>query len=144
LGNAEAVKYLLDTHAVHAASDPHALKPLSARARQIVATCTRDDLAISAITLLELARHLRDGVIGAKDRIGWLERVEANVTVVPLTARLAYASAIMPWRRRDGSEHLDPADRIIVATAMGRQLEIIGDDAEMRHISATHGFGMIW
>ena len=138
------MKYLLDTHAVHAAADPNAPRPLSAKARDIIAKCTRTDLAISAITLLELARHLRDGVIGAKDRIGWLERVEENVTVVPITARLAYASTVMPWRRRDGKEHSDPADRLIVATAMRHQLEIIGDDEEMRHVSATHGFTMIW
>lgn len=138
------MKYLLDTHAVHAAADPNALRPLSARARDVIAKCTRADLAISAITLLELARHLRDGVICAKDRIGWLERIEENITVVPVTARLAYSSTVMPWRRRDGKEHADPADRLIVATAMRHQLEIIGDDEEMRHISATHGFTMIW
>ena len=138
------MKYLLDTHTVHAAADPNAVKPLSSRAREIIANCTRADLAISAITLLELARHLRDGVIGANDRIGWLERIEEQVTVVPVTARLAYSSTVMPWRRRDGREHTDPADRLIVATAVRHQLEIIGDDEEMRHISATHGFMMIW
>jgi len=138
------VKYLLDTHAVHAAADPTAAKPLSIKARELIATCTRNDLAISAITLLELARHLRDGIIGAKDRVGWLERIEENVTVVPITARLAYNSTVMPWQRRDGKEHADPADRLIVATAIRHQLEIIGDDAEMRHISARHGFTMFW
>jgi PIN domain nuclease of toxin-antitoxin system len=138
------VKYLLDTHAVHAAVDPNAAKPLTARTRDIIANCTRADLAISAITLLELARHLRDGVIGAKDRIGWLERVEENLTVIPITARLAYASTVMPWRRQNGKEHADPADRLIVATAMRHQLEIIGDDEEMRRISETHAFTMIW
>jgi PIN domain nuclease of toxin-antitoxin system len=138
------LKYLLDTHAVHAAADPNAAKPLSKKAGEVIANCSRADLAISAITLLELARHLRDGVIGAKDRIGWLERIEENVTVVPLDARLANTSATMPWRRKDGREHTDPADRLIVATAMRHQLEIIGDDEEMRHISATHAFTMIW
>ena len=138
------MKYLLDTHAVHAAVDPNAAKPLSDKAREVIAACTRNDLAISAITLLELARHLRDGIIGAKDRVGWLERVEENVTVIPITARLAYNSTVMPWRRQDGKEHADPADRLIVATAIRHQLEIIGDDAEMRHISSTHGFAMIW
>lgn len=138
------MRYLLDTHAVHAAVDPNAAKPLTARARDVIATCSRADLAISAITLLELARHLRDGTIGAKDRIGWLERVEEHLTVVPITARLAYSSTVMPWRRRDGTQHTDPADRLIVATAIRHQLEIIGNDEEMRHISATHAFTMIW
>ena len=144
MADAEAVKYLLDTHAVHAAADPAAAKALSPRAREIISSCTRDDLAISAITLLELARHLRDGVIVAKDRIGWLERIEETVTVIPLTARLAYSSTVMPWRRKNGREHADPADRLIVATAIRHQLPIIGDDEEIRHISATHGFTMIW
>lgn len=138
------MKYLLDTHAVHAAADPNAAKPLSARAREVIAGCTLSDLAISAITLIELARHLRNGAIGTKDRVGWLERIEENVTVIPITARLAYNSTVMPWRRRDGKEHADPADRLIVATAIRHQLEIIGDDAEMRRISATHGFTMLW
>lgn len=138
------MKYLLDIHAVHAASDPNAARPLSSKAREVIAACTRNDLAISSVTLLELARHLRDGIIGAKNRVAWLERIEENVTVVPITARLAYAATVMPWRRRDGKEHADPADRLIVATAIRHQLEIIGDDAEMRHISATHGFTMIW
>jgi PIN domain nuclease of toxin-antitoxin system len=141
---AEILRYLLDTHAVHAAADPTAAKPLSKRAREVIANCTRADLAISAITLLELARHLRDGIIGAKDRIGWLERIEENITVLPLTAHLAYSSTIMPWLRRDGKVHTDPADRLIVATAIRHQLEIIGDDDEMRHISATHAFNLIW
>lgn len=138
------MKFLLDTHAVHAAADSNAAKPLSSKAREVIAACTRNDLAISAITLLELARHLRDGIIGTKDRVGWLERIEENVTVIPITARLAYNSTAMPWQRRDGKEHADPADRLIVATAIRHQLEIIGDDAEMRQISATHGFTMLW
>jgi len=138
------VKYLLDTHAVRAAADPHAAMPLSTAARELIAKCPRSDLAISAVTLLELARHLRDGVIAAQDGIGWLEKIEANVTVVPITARLAYASTMMPWLRRDGKSHTDQADRLIVATAVRHQLEIIGNDAEMRHIAATHGFGMVW
>jgi len=50
----------------------------------------------------------------------------------------------MPWIRRDGKPHTDPADRLIVATALRHQLEIIGNDSEMRHIASTHGFGMIW
>ena len=138
------MKYLLDTHAVHAAADPNAPKPLSPKARDLISHCTRTDLAISAITLLELARHLRDGVIGTKDRIGWIEKVEQNVTVIPITARLAYSAMVMPWKRKDGKEHSDPADRLIVATAIRHQLEIIGDDEEMRRISATHGFAMLW
>jgi PIN domain nuclease of toxin-antitoxin system len=138
------VKYLLDTHAVHAAVDPGAAKPLPAKVRGLIAQCTRNDLAISAITLLELARHLRAGVIDTDDQVGWLERVEQQVTVVPISARLAHASTVMPWRRRDGKEHADPADRLIVATALRHQLPIIGADEEMRRISATHGFTMIW
>jgi len=138
------MKYLLDTHTVHAAADPDAAKPLSARASEIIAGCTRHDLAISAVTLIELARHLRNGVIVAKDGLGWLERIEDRVSVIPITARLAYNSTAMPWRRRDGKEHADPADRLIVATALRHQLEIIGDDTEMAHISATHGFTIIW
>lgn len=138
------MKYLLDTHAVHAAADPSASTPLSPRARALIAGCTRFDLAISAVTLLELARHLRDGVIKTKESLGWLERIEASVTVVPITVRLAYSSVQMPWIRRNGSVHNDPADRLIVATALRHQLEIIGNDAEMRHISATHGFGILW
>jgi hypothetical protein len=34
--------------------------------------------------------------------------------------------------------------RLIVAAAIRHQLEIIGDDEEMRRISATHAFTMIW
>jgi PIN domain nuclease of toxin-antitoxin system len=54
------------------------------------------------------------------------------------------AQGFIGTRRRDGKEHADPADRLIVETAMRHQLEIIGDDEEMRRISATHAFTMIW
>ncbi|HEX3730417.1 MAG TPA: PIN domain-containing protein [Opitutaceae bacterium] len=138
------MRYLLDTHALHAAADAHAAKPLSPRARELIGGCARDDLAISAITLLELARHLRNGVINTGDHRRWMERIEESVTVVPITPSLADSSVSMPWRRQDNREHTDPADRLIVATAIRYQLPIIGDDAEMRHISASHGFQLIW
>ncbi|HEX3729209.1 MAG TPA: hypothetical protein VHV47_05360, partial [Opitutaceae bacterium] len=51
--------------------------PLSPRARELIRGCAREDLAISAITLLELARHLRNGAINTGDPAS---------TPIPLTA----------------------------------------------------------
>jgi hypothetical protein len=31
-----------------------------------------------------------------EDPLGWLERVQANLTVIPISARLAYHATIMP------------------------------------------------
>jgi PIN domain nuclease of toxin-antitoxin system len=87
-----------------------------------------DGLAISDITLLELA------TLASKDRIhlditleSFLEEVEARFVVLPVSSRACARAMGFP-----ASYPKDPADRIIGATALVEGLFLITADREIR------------
>jgi PIN domain nuclease of toxin-antitoxin system len=119
---------LVDTHVVvWLAFDQD---QISRKARRAIeeARNNADGLAISDITLLELA------ALASKDRIhleisleSFLQEVEARFVVLPITGRACARAIGFP-----ASYPKDPADRIIGATALVEGLRLITADREIR------------
>ena len=118
---------LLDTHAlIWFASEPD---KLSANARQAInAAYQRDGIAISAITLWELAwlaTHGRIHFTGSSE--AFVERVSSHTIVLPITARVAILANQLP-----ASYSGDPCDRLIGATAQAEGLALVTKDGNIR------------
>ena len=117
---------LLDTHIVVWWSS--APERLTRRQRAILKAKPQsgETVAISAITLWELAMLAEEGRIQIPMSIdSWLEEIETDseIVVLPLTREVALDSV------RLGSEFpKDPADRIIVATARCNGLSLLTSD----------------
>ena len=123
---------LLDTHVVIWL----ALKPdrISKKARAVIeeARQNSDGLAISDMTLLEIA------MIASKNRIQldstletFLAEVEARFVVLPISGRVCARALALPANYPN-----DPADRIIAATALVEGIPLVTADAEIQRSKA--------
>ena len=117
---------LLDTCALLwlAAYDDH----LSATARESI-RASAGGLFVSAISALEIGIKVRKGKLRLPQRADrWFPQALAahGVTELPVTSAIALASAALP------KLHDDPADRIIVATALAQGLLVLTPDAKLR------------
>ena len=117
---------LLDTHAwIWWASDP---ERLTKRARK---ACERSDaLAVSAISVWEVAMLVAHGRLGLdRDVMRWVEQALGlpRVQLEPLTPAVSILSTRLP-----GEAHPDPADRIILATALEIGASIATKDRRLR------------
>ena len=131
------MKYLLDTHVVDWAALPD--PRLSVRARSIVAEAKPGDLAISDITLTELARLLFEKVVVTPySPEEWLARATGPMMVLPVTREIALRAAFLDWK------HRDPCDRHIIATAAEHKLPLLTIDERMHHLSGVRGLKVIW
>ena len=121
---------VLYTHAwIWAASDP---ARLGREARRLVA---RDKVrGIAAISCWEVAMLASRGRIELdRDPVTWMEDalVELGLDLLPLTPAVAAASAQL------GPIHGDPADRLIVATALTHGAVLVTRDARLRELGAV-------
>jgi PIN domain nuclease of toxin-antitoxin system len=128
---------LLDTHVVvWLAFDQN---KLSRRARNAIdnARKTATALAISDITLLELATLADKGRIHLDLSVeSFLQEVESRFVVRPMTARIcAHAVSL------SASFPNDPADRIIGATALVEGLSLLTADRQIRKSKAVR---VVW
>ena len=129
---------LLDTHAwVWLVAEP---KRLSARARRYIDREMRSGpLLVSSMSVWEVAMLTKRGrlslTIGVED---WVAHCEALpfLSFVPVSNRIALASGRLP-----GFPSPDPADRIIVATALVLGAIVVTAD---RHIRAYSQVRTIW
>jgi PIN domain nuclease of toxin-antitoxin system len=123
---------LVDTHVVvWLAFDQD---QISRKARSAIddARKNADGLAISDITLLELATLARKGRIRLDISLeSFLEEVEARFVVLPISGRACARAVGFP-----ASYPKDPADRIIGATALVEGLSLLTADREI-HRSRT-------
>ena len=87
-----------------------------------------DGLAISDITLLELATLARKGRIRLEISLeSFLQEVESRFVVLPMTSRACARAVALP-----AAYPQDPADRIIAATALVEGLSLLTADREIR------------
>jgi len=121
---------LLDTHAlVWWVADP---KRIPAKARRAVDSAVKssESLAVSSISIWEIAMLVaRKRLAFTIDAESWIASVEALpfFTFVPVDNRIAVRSVEL-----EKFPHRDPADRIIVATALGLGALVVTADARLR------------
>lgn len=118
----------LDTHAVlWMLAKPEKLSRSARRAIEQART-NNEGLAISAVTLYELAQGVfrnRMQVHPELDEV--LAEIEELVTVMPLTSAIAARAAKLP-----DSFPRDPFDRIIAATALVHGTQLVTADGPIR------------
>jgi len=112
---------ILDTHALYWWVNQTADK---LGKHHIDAIESADRLAISAMTCWELAWLVSHGRIDLKISIAsWLDQVEeSGVAVIPVTRAIALRAVALP------ELHKDPADRIIIATAIEHKARLVSVD----------------
>jgi len=113
---------LLDTHIWVRWVDPNA-NPLSPGLVELIERA--DQLAVSAITCWEVALLVRRGRIELNlSLMDWVDHALSGSSVIclPIDRRIAVRAASLP------EHHRDPADRLIIATAMERQAQLMSLD----------------
>jgi len=123
---------LVDTHVVvWLAFDQD---QISRKARTAIddARKNADGLAISDITLMELATLVNKGRVRIDISLeSFLQEVETRFVVLPITGRACARAVGLP-----ASYPQDPADRIIGATALVEGLSLLTADREIRRSRA--------
>lgn len=131
------MKYLLDSHVVDWVRNDDSR--LSAKARELLEESVRGDLAVSDVTVTELARHLISGKIRPSvPPQEWLEAAIAGLVVLPVTPAIAIRAASLDWNNRD------PCDRHIVATAAEHKLPLLTIDEKIHHLAGVRGLKVVW
>lgn len=120
---------VLDTHALlWWALDPDRLSPAAA---EVCAQMERDGGFASAISIWELGVKVKNGKLDLGIPLSEFVRrlqLSAVVELVPADATIWLRTAELAWA------HRDPADRVIVATALEKGLPLLSQDEVM------HGF----
>ena len=128
---------LVDTHIVVWLA--FAPQEISRKATQAIEAARKkeDGLAISDITLLELATLVSKGRIRLDISVeSFLQEVESRFVVLPMNGRVCARSISLPAKYPK-----DPADRIIGATALVEGLSLLTADREIRRSGV---FQTIW
>lgn len=132
MGQARVI--ILDTHVVIWLAFDQAQLSRKARAAIDYARTKAEGLAISDITLLELATLTRKGRLRLDISLeSFLQEIEARFVVLPITGRACARAMELPT-----AYPKDPADRIIGATALVEGLSLLTADREIRRSKVVH------
>jgi PIN domain nuclease of toxin-antitoxin system len=124
------VRIVLDTHiVVHAANDD--LEP----ARKRLLEDRASELFVSAVTLWELTKLVE---LGHLEMPAGFDRFIRDLCAHPRYTIAQYDAALMIELLRVAPQmHKDPADQIIVATALRLRAELMTDDLRIRRSKLT-------
>ena len=139
------MKYLADTPIWHRAifSAELARRPLS-EAVLAIWRDEPDEIALCDISILELSRHLRDDGNPPDVCMAALSQAVRGLEVLAIDPQTAVRSVALDWPRKKGDrQHLDPADRLIVATALAHGLALLSEDEEIIHCAPKWGLTVI-
>ncbi len=120
------MKYLLDTHVwIQAALG----EPLPALVQQAL-TEHGDQLALADISLWEVAKLVELGRLELSVSLAEFLQLAltAELTVLPISPAIVERVSTL----EESGFHKDPADQLIVATALVHQLRLISDDSRIR------------
>ena len=119
---------LLDTHVlVWWVAEP---ERLSAKARRAIAGDGAEGILVSSISAWEIGMLVKKGRLKLSMNVrSWLALTERlpRVRYRPVTNEIALASALLP-----AAAPRDPADGIIIATAMAEEIPLVTADARIR------------
>jgi len=124
---------LLDTHVVIWLAQDY--ERISAKAQTAIRDARKKEhgMAVSCISLIEIARLASHGQIRlTPDAETVLAEVEDRFVVLPITRNIALQAFELP-----ASYPKDPADRIIGATALLEDIALITADAQIRKSRAV-------
>ena len=117
------MSFLLDTHVwVWTQESPDTI----GRKTRALLEATTEELCVSSISSLEIARLIEGGLITLKGTLDrWVRSAVDSIEArsIPLDHRIAIEAYRLP-----GRFHKDPADRILVATARLGQLTLVTAD----------------
>lgn len=125
---------LLDTHiALWLDSGDERLRPAT---RGLIDNCWRNGgtVFVSAVTAWEIAQLANTGRIVLDCAVeDWIERLAEHpgIEIIPLTHHAVTGA----WRL----DHRDPADRLLIATAIERACPLITYDARIIRFGEQHG-----
>ena len=124
---------LFDTHVLLWLSA--APSKLSSKAKAAIENARKngEGMAISDVTLLELATMARKGRLQLSMTFeSFLQEIEARFTVLPITGRACVRTTTLP-----AAYPKDPADRVIGATALVEGLQLLTADKEILQSKAV-------
>ena len=126
---------VLDTHAwVWFISNPELLSRKAEK--EINKAVQKESLLVSSISAWELALLVKKNRLSlALDVADWIAKSESLpfIQFVPVTNSIAVKSVNLP-----NPFHPDPADRIIIATALSHGAQIVSKDKKMLAYSQIH------
>lgn len=124
---------LLDTHVVIWLAQDY--KRISSRAQATIQDARKKErgLAVSCITLLEIARLASHGRIGlTPDAETVLREIEDRFIVLPITRNIALQAFELPEEFPN-----DPVDRLLGATALVEDIPLVTADRQIRKSRAV-------
>ena len=124
---------LLDTHVVIWLAQDY--KRISSRAQATIRDARKKErgLAVSCITLLEIARLAARGRIGlTPDAETVLREIEERFIVLPITRNIALQAFELPEEFPN-----DPVDRVLGATALVEDIPLVTADRQIRKSRAV-------
>jgi PIN domain nuclease of toxin-antitoxin system len=125
-----AVKACLDTHAViwSLMDDPR----LGKKARELIASSTRDELIVSDMTLLETSMLIAKGRLQTKHEPEFLlGKIAESFRIIPISPEIAHLAVTLKL------PHGDPFDRVIAATAVHHKVPLLTRDKALKRSKAV-------